>query len=60
VINSWNSDDCAQYGTWDLNDNEVQDIGDGGASQYWAGAQGQRWAINNIPLTHTSKPAGYP
>ena len=29
-------------------------------TQYWNGAHGQKWAIDTIPLTNTTKPAGYP
>jgi hypothetical protein len=56
VVDSWNNDYCAQYGVWDLNDNETGNAD----TMYWNGAHGQKWAINNIALTHRTKPAGYP
>jgi hypothetical protein len=56
VVASWNASNCAQYGIWDLNDNETGDAN----TMYWNGATGQKWAINNVVLTHSAKPAGYP
>lgn len=55
VATSWNNDTCQQFGIWEPNFGEI------GSSdtQYWNGAHGQLWAINNFPITHTSKPAGY-
>jgi hypothetical protein len=55
VANSWNNDYCAHFGIWEPNFGEI------GSSdtQYWYGAHGQKWAIDNIPVTHTAKPAGY-
>jgi hypothetical protein len=53
VATSWNNDYCAQYGIWEPNFAETgtQD------TMYWNGAHGQLWAINNFPITHTSKPS---
>jgi hypothetical protein len=53
VATSSNNDYCAQYGIWEPNFAETgtQD------TMYWNGAHGQLWAINNFPITHTSKPS---
>jgi len=56
VATSWNNDSCAHYGIWEPNFGEIGNSD----TQYWNGAHGQKWAIDTIPLTHTTKPAGYP
>ncbi len=57
VASIWNNQSCAQFGEWEPNFGETFDVST--ATQYWDGAQGQKWAIDTIPLTHTAKPAGY-
>jgi hypothetical protein len=56
VADSWNADTCQQYSEWEPNFNEIGTP----ATMYWNGAMGQKWAIDNIPVSHTTKPAGYP
>jgi hypothetical protein len=56
VADSWNTDTCQQYGIWEPNFGETGNSD----TMYWNGAHGQKWAIDTIPLTHLTKPAGYP
>jgi hypothetical protein len=60
VVDVSNSQACAHYLIWEPNFNEIFDRGDGGASQYWSGATGQKHIIDTVPLTHLTKPSGYP
>jgi hypothetical protein len=59
IVTSWNNDSCVQYGEWEPNFGEIFNDGMGGATQYWNGAMGQKWAIDNLAITHTTKPAGF-
>jgi hypothetical protein len=56
VITSWNNDTCQQFGIWEPNFGETGTP----ATMYWNGANGQKWAIDTIGLTHLTKPAGVP
>ena len=57
VRDVWETQRCAQYGDWEPNLNEVYDVS--AATQYWGGASGELYQINNRPLTRTSKPTGF-